>query len=67
MAFVAFVSEQSPWQQHGVNSGVRLPNDYTYTKLEKVLPITSKDNRDFIDIIYYSWINKVNRHLICIL
>ena len=26
-----------------MNSGVRLPNHYTHTKLEKVLPITYKD------------------------
>ena len=49
-----FASEQSLWQQHGGNSGVRLPNDYTYTKLDKVLPITSKDIRHFLNTIYYS-------------
>ena len=32
----------------GVNSGVRLPNHYTHAKLERVLPITSKDIHCFI-------------------
>ena len=45
--------ERSPWQQHGVNSGVRLPNYYTRTKLEKLLPITSKDIYHFINYILY--------------
>ena len=35
-------------RQHGVNSGVRLSNHYTRAKLEKILPITSRDIRRFI-------------------
>ena len=35
------------WQQHGVNNGVRVPNHYTYAKLEKILQITSKDINQF--------------------
>ena len=41
-------------KQHDVSSGVRLPNHYTHTKLEKVLLITSKNIRHFINAIYYS-------------
>ena len=52
--YKTFASERSPWQQHGVNNGVRLPNDYTYTKLGKVLPVASKDVRHYITTIYYS-------------
>ena len=52
--FKTFASERSPWQQHSVNSSVRLPNHYTRAKLEKVLAITSKDIHYFIYIIYYS-------------
>ena len=39
------------------NTRVRLPNHYTHAKLEKVLPITSKDIKYFISIVYYSWVN----------
>ena len=41
-------------QQHGVNSDGRLPNHYTHAKFKNVLPITSKDIHNFINIIYYS-------------
>ena len=34
---------------HG-NSGVRFPNHYTRAKLEKALPITSRDINRFINI-----------------
>ena len=34
--------------------GVRFPNHYTHAKLEKVLPITPKDIRHFMNISYYS-------------
>ena len=65
--YKTFASERSPWQQHSVNSSVRLPNHYTRAKLKKVLVITSKDIHYFIYVIYYSWVNDVKRHLICIL
>ena len=56
--YKTFASERSPWQQHSVNSSVRLPNHYTRAKLKKVLVITSKDIHYFIYIyiyiIYYS-------------
>ena len=48
-----FASERSPWQQHGVNSGVHAPNYYTHEKLEKVLPITFKNIHHFINVFYY--------------
>ena len=32
-----------------MNNGVRLPNECTHAKLEKVLPITSKDIHHFIN------------------
>ena len=40
--YKTFASERSPWQQHGVNSSVRLPNHYIHAKLEKVLAIHPK-------------------------
>ena len=49
--FKTFVSERPPWQQHGVNGDVRLPNRYTYARFEKVQPITSKDINHFQNII----------------
>ena len=52
--YKTLASERSPWQQHSVNSSVRLPNHYTRAKLEKVLAITFKDIHYFIYIIYYS-------------
>ena len=41
-------------QQHGVNSGVRLPNHYTHAKWEKVLTITLKYIRHFINILAFA-------------
>ena len=39
-------------------------NHYTHAnKLEKVLPITSKDIHNFLNIIYYSSVNDVKRHV----
>ena len=38
-----FAYDQSPWQQHVVNSGVHFPNHETCAKLEKVLPFSSRD------------------------
>ena len=64
---MTFASERSPWQQRRVNGSVRLPNHHTHAKLEKVLPITSKGIHYFIYIIYYSSVNDVKRHLVCIL
>ena len=52
--YKTFASERSPWQQHSVNSSVRLPNHHTRAKLEKVLAITSEDIHYFIYISYYS-------------
>ena len=51
--YKTFASERSPWQQHGVNSGVRLPNHYTRAKLEKIVRIAFRDIHHFINIIYY--------------
>ena len=62
-----FASERSPWQQHGMNIGARLPNHYTRAKLEKVLPITSKDIHHFLNTICYSCVSDVKRNLISIL
>ena len=47
--YKTFAIERSPWQQDGVNSGVRLPNHYTHAKLK--MPMKSKDIHHFINII----------------
>ena len=39
------------------NSDGRLPSHYTHAKFKTVLPITSKDIHNFINIIYYSWVH----------
>ena len=49
------------------NTRVRLPNRHTHAMLEIFLPITSKDIHHFINMIYFSRVNDVKRHLICIL
>ena len=53
-----------------MNSGVRLPNHYIHAKLEKILEKLEKTPKDihyFTFVIYYSRVNDVKRHLICIL
>ena len=40
-------------EQHGVNSDVPLPNDYTHAKFEKVLPITSKEQKNINIILLF--------------
>ena len=52
--YKTFASERSTWKNHGVNSGMRLPNHYTHANLEMVLCISSKDIHYFIFIVYYS-------------
>ena len=57
-----FASKRSLWQQHSVNSSVRLPNHYTRAKLKKVLAITSKDSKKSIFICYIQLILESRRH-----
>ena len=52
--YKTFAPLRSPWQQHDVNSNVRLPNLYIRANFEKVLPITSKDIHHFVNVIYHS-------------
>ena len=42
------------------NSDGRLPSHYTHDKFKTVLPITSKDIHNFINMIYYSWVHTYN-------
>ena len=51
---MTFASERSPWQQQGVNSGVRLPNHNTNAKFERVLSDIYRDIHRFKNVIYYS-------------
>ena len=50
----AFIPKPFTWQQHNRNSGVKLPNCYSYAKFEKCLAAIYGDIHHLINVIYYS-------------
>ena len=45
--------------------GVHVTNSYIHAKFERVLLDIYRDIPHFINVIYYSWVDDVKRHLIC--
>ena len=45
--------------------GVHVTNSYIHAKFERVLLDVHRDIHHFLNVIYYSWVDDVKMHLIC--